>query len=395
MEKRFHIKWWILLLLCIPVLYIAIQLFAVMYRSYVTETVREDILSDSLDCRGILGMSETEVLYDGSGILGYTVQNGERVSAGAVVAEAFTTTAQAQQSAKARAITQELDTLNKSTISAAGTDTEMLMAQTYRGVCDFLDLVSGTNYKRLAADKAEVQLAANKTQVVIGAQSDFSERIAMLTAQRDAAQQAGTGLSITAPVGGYFVAGEDSRKRLYTTQQLQEMPPAELSAAAQEDAQENAAAVAGKIIEDYRWRFFASVTPEQAEKFVVGAQVQVSFPDVSNEKIPAAVVAVTLDEDAGLAKVELLCDYINADVVTLEHARARITFRSYAGLRIDKRALRVVDGVDGVYIRHGNVAYFARINIIYEDANYLLVPLEQVDGENEVKRYDEAIVEGR
>ncbi|MEG1873334.1 MAG: HlyD family efflux transporter periplasmic adaptor subunit, partial [Ruthenibacterium sp.] len=247
----------------------------------------------------------------------------------------------------------------------------------------------------LAADKAEVQLAANKTQVVIGAQSDFSERVAMLTAQRDAAQQAGTGLSITAPVGGYFVAGEDSRKRLYTTQQLQEMPPAELSAAAQEDAQENAAAVAGKIIEDYRWRFFASVTPEQAEKFVVGAQVQVSFPDVSNEKIPAAVVAVTLDEDAGLAKVELLCDYINADVVTLEHARARITFRSYAGLRIDKRALRVVDGVDGVYIRHGNVAYFARINIIYEDANYLLVPLEQVDGENEVKRYDEAIVEGR
>ncbi|MEG2931650.1 MAG: HlyD family efflux transporter periplasmic adaptor subunit, partial [Ruthenibacterium sp.] len=327
MEKRFHIKWWILLLLCIPVLYIAIQLFAVMYRSYTTETVREDTLSDSMDCRGILGMSETEVLYDGSGVLGYTVQNGERVSAGTVVAELFATTAQAQQSAKARTLTRELDTLGKSAISTTGTDTEMLMAQMYRGVCNYLDTVSGANYKRLCADKAEVQLAANKTQVVIGAQTDFAERVALLTEQRDAAQQAGTGTAIPAPVSGYFVAGEDSRKRLYTTQQLQEMPPAELSAAVQEDAQENSKNVAGKIIEDYRWRLFVGITLEQAEKFTEGAQVQVSFPDVSNENIPATVVTVMQDEAAGVAKVELLCDYINADVVTLEHARARITFR--------------------------------------------------------------------
>lgn len=395
MEQRIHMKWWILLLLCIPVIYLSVQLFVILYRTYETQTIVEDTLSDSIMCRGILGMGETEIPYDGAGFLGYAVEDGARVTAGNVVAYAFPGLEQAQQSAYAEILTQELSIIEKSNISPTGTDTEMLMSQTYNSVYNYLDTIASAHYQALYEKQDAMQLALNKTQVVTGGVTDFTERTTMLTAQRDAAQAAGAGSPIAAPVSGYFVAGENSTKRIYTTQQLQEMAPADLAVAAQEESPPNPKETAGKIIEDYRWRFFTTVPLARVNKFPLGGNVRVSFPDISDEMIPATVENVTEDEQAGIAKIELLCNYINAEVITLEHTRARITFRDYEGLRIDKRALRVVEGIKGVYIRHGNVAYFRRIKILYEDENYLLVPLKKIEGENEVNRYDEAFITGQ
>ena len=175
---------------------------------------------------------------------------------------------------------------------------------------------------------------------------------------------------------------------------LAAMSPAELKEALAQPSQTNDANVAGKLILDYRWRYYGLVTQKQAEKFVEGTRVEISFPNVSAESVPATVVNVTVDEENGTAKVELLCDYINETVVTLEHEKADITFATYEGIRIDRQALHIVEGQNCVFVKYGNLVYQKNITILFENEDYILVPSKTTTGENEVKLFDEIVVRG-
>ncbi len=231
-------------------------------------------------------------------------------------------------------------------------------------------------------------------QLTMGVVSDFSARIADLTARRDAADAASVYTPITAPAAGYFVSAQDSEKQMYTPEALATMSPAELKDALAQPSQTNDANVAGKLILDYRWRYYGLVTQKQAEKFVEGTRVEISFPNVSAESVPATVVNVTVDEENGTAKVELLCDYINETVVTLEHEKADITFATYEGIRIDRQALHIVEGQNCVFVKYGNLVYQKNITILFENEDYILVPSKTTTGENEVKLFDEIVVRG-
>ncbi len=149
-----------------------------------------------------------------------------------------------------------------------------------------------------------------------------------------------------------------------------------------------------KIISDYRWRFFALVDAEQAEKFSEGTDVTVSFPKVSQESVPASIVSIQLDEEAGIAKVELLCDYINSETVALEREQAVIALRTYMGLRIPTRACHTVNGKTYVYTKLGNMVHQKPVTVLWTDGENTLISPEYIKDENELEMYDEVIVEG-
>ena len=105
--------------------------------------------------------------------------------------------------------------------------------------------------------------------------------------------------------------------------------------------------------------------------------------------------AKTTDEETGLAKVALECRSINAQVLCLNYEEAEISLHTYQGIRIDRRALHIVNGQRGVYVKYGDLQRFRRITILYEDDTYILVPEGGKVGEdNELRLYDEVIVEG-
>ena len=64
-------------------------------------------------------------------------------------------------------------------------------------------------------------------------------------------------------------------------------------------------------------------------------------------------------------------------------------------IRIDKEALHIVDGQRGVYVKYGNLQRFLKIETLYEDENYILIPDNgKLGTDNEVRLYDEIIVQG-
>lgn len=73
---------------------------------------------------------------------------------------------------------------------------------------------------------------------------------------------------------------------MYTPEALAAMSPAELKDALAQPSQTNDANVAGKLILDYRWRYYGLVTQKQAEKFVEGTRVEISFQTYRPNRCP-------------------------------------------------------------------------------------------------------------
>ena len=383
------------LLLLVPAVYVAVQLATIAGRSsaLLTQTAVLDTMAESVVCEGFLGMTEQSITYEGSGVLSYIAKNGERVSEGIGVARLFASEADAAQYKRYTALSQEIELLTKAQATGSAGDASLLEKQVQTGVNDALDALDSGDFSSLEAAQNDIQLAQNKLSVSLGEVEDYSARISELTARRDALNGA-SGTVITAPGTGYFVSSQESTAALFTPEQLAEMTPVQLQEALQQPVQENPENCAGKIISDYRWRFFALVDAEQAEKFSEGADVTVSFPKVSQESVPASIVSIQLDEDAGIAKVELLCDYINSETVALEREQAVIALKTYEGLRIPTKACHTVNGKTYVYTKLGNMVHQKPVTVLWTDGEDTLISPEYVKDENELEMYDEVIVEG-
>jgi len=62
---------------------------------------------------------------------------------------------------------------------------------------------------------------------------------------------------------------------------------------------------------------------------------------------------------------------------------------------LDADALHIVDGEKGVYVKYGNLARWRKIQIVYQNEEYLLVAEDgKVGTDNELRMFDEVIVEG-
>jgi len=93
-KKNKILSWIIRGSLALFALYVGLQLLAVMSRGYKTETAIQYSMTDSIACDGFLDFEQITV--EGSGLLGYLVGSGERVSAGTALAEKYEDISQAQ-----------------------------------------------------------------------------------------------------------------------------------------------------------------------------------------------------------------------------------------------------------------------------------------------------------
>lgn len=391
--KASIIKYGLFAALGLAAAYLAVQIFTVLDRPYRTETAILYDMSDSLSCGGYLVFEQTEV--PGEGQMGYLVSNGERVAAGTQVAEIYSDPSQARARTALTELDAQLDLLDRSE-NTVGTDVDVLLTQRQSALYDLLDSLDRQDYSRITAKSNDYLLTLNRLQITTGTVKDFSGAKELI-AQEQATQQANLGspAPVTVSTGGYFVAADAAQVLTYSKEELDGMSALDMTDALLDGAGVRPVSGAGKLVTDYKWYFYGVCTADESKKFENVTSVDISFPGAAEKVLPATVERVTVDEEAGLAKFVLSCEYVGADVMSLASATARIDFESFKGVRVSAKALNIVDGVKGVYVKYGNLARFRKITVLYQDDEYILVPEGgKVGTDNEVRLFDEVIVEG-
>lgn len=390
--KRTLLRTLLLLTVAAPALYLTVMLLHFANRPYITETAVTATMTDSVYCDGAVVFSE-QILPAGSGEIGYLVADGIRVSAGTQVAEQYTDPLQAQRRKQLQQVEEEIRVLQSSQVSG---NVDTLSSSIKTATLDILDALSSHNYDQAAAGAQEYLVASNRLKVTTGQSAGFADTLAALNAEKETlTQQLGSPVAVTAPAGGYFISADNAAFLSLEGEDLAKMSAAELSAALETGILQSSGQYSGKIVTSYTWHFYGVCTRAESEKFTVGSKVSISFPNHSDTILPAKVTGVELGEEADLAKVSLECEYMGADILALGQETARIDFASYEGIRVPSQALHIVDGQKCVYVKYGNLARKRNIVVLYEDANYLLVPADgKVGNDSEVRLYDEVIVSG-
>lgn len=381
------------LLFLLAAAYIIVQLYVILGREYKTEIAVMYTMADSVELSGFVMFDALNV--SGKGNLGYLVEDGERVSEGAVIAEKYTDDSQSAAREQLIRLQNNIDLLTKSQ-NSAGSDLTLLTTQTKTALYNLLDQLDTASYSGMQDAEWEFLLAQNRLQISTGQSSGFQSTIAELEAERDAVAAQLQGLeTIIAEENGYFISSASAMPLDLEEQTLQDATPAQLQELLNQGVPTSTASLAGRIVKGFSWRFYTVCDLDTAERFDGMTDVHISVPGKEDTPLDATVSSVDIDEEAGLAKIVIECQTINSDVLRLGQENAQIDLETYQGIRIDKNALHIVDGEKGVYVKYGDLQRFRKIQILYEDENYMLVPADgAVGGDSEVRLYDEIIVEG-
>ena len=378
------------MLLALAAVYIVLQLYAILGRTYQTETAISASMEDTVPLSGIAMFDAVPV--SGGGSLGYLVEDGERVTEGTVLAEIYTDPAQSTQREELDRLDRIIDLLTKSE-NSVGSDLALLTAQTRTALFNLLDQLDTASYTGMSDAIDEFLLAQNRLQISTGQSSGFTATLADLQTQRAAAAAALEGLqTIPADRNGYFISTAAALPLDLTEDTLKSDTAAALSERLQQEIPTTGSDLAGRIVTGFSWRFYGVCDLDTAARFDGVTSVKIRVPGKQDEALDATVTEVAADETAGLAKITLECRTINADVLRLGREDAEIVLNTYKGIRVSKRAMHIVDGERGMYVKYGSLQRFRRIVVLFEDENYLLLDPEAED--NEVRLYDEIIVEG-
>ena len=382
-----------LALLALVSLYVILQCFVIFHQSYKTETAIAYTMADSVTLDGVVSFATVPV--EGSGNLGYLVKDGERVSNGTVVAECYTDDSQGLLRERLDRLGRTIDLLSKSE-NSTGSDLSVLTNQTRQALYNLLDKLDTAEYSGITDAEDDFLLAQNRLQVSTGQTGDFSQTISTLQAEYDEINaQLGTLQTITASTNGYFSSTEAMSPIVTDQNSLDSASPTELQQMLEAGFPARDTGCAGQIATGFSWRFYAVCDLETAERFDGITSVKISVPGKQNTPLAATLVEVTPDEASGVAKLVFECQTINAEILSFGQETAQIDIKTYEGIRINKEALHIVDGARGVYVKYGNLQRFLKITTLYEDDSYILIPGNGAIGtDNEVRLYDEVIVQG-
>ena len=390
-KKIFHVVG--LLALALVSVYIIVQCFVIFRRSYKTETAIKYTLAESITLDGVVAFDSVDVA--GSGDLGYLVQDGERVTNGTVVAEVYTDDSQGLQRERLDRLERAITLLTKSQ-NSTGSDLSVLTNQTKQALYNLLDKINTAQYSGITDAEDTFLLAQNRLQVSTGQTAGFADTIAALQVEYDSIKAQLDALqTITATTNGYFSSTAASPAIAADRQALDDADPATLQKMLADGFPAAATDRAGQITTGFSWKFYAVCDLDTAARFDNISSVKISVPGKQNTPLSATVEEVAPDKDNGIAKIVLQCQTINAEVLSFGQETAQIDLKTYEGIRIDKEALHIVDGQRGVYVKYGNLQRFLKITTLYENDSYILIPENgKIGTDNEVRLYDEIIVQG-
>ena len=390
-KRIFHVVG--LLALALVSVYIIVQCFVIFRRSYKTETAIKYTLAESITLDGVVAFDSVDVA--GSGDLGYLVQDGERVTNGTVVAEVYTDDSQGLQRERLDRLERTITLLTKSQ-NSTGSDLSVLTNQTKQALYNLLDKINTAQYSGITDAENTFLLAQNRLQVSTGQTEGFADTIAALQVEYDSIKAQLDALqTITATTNGYFSSTAASPAIAADRQALDDADPATLQKMLADGFPAAATDRAGQITTGFSWKFYAVCDLDTAARFDNISSVKISVPGKQNTPLSATVEEVALDKDNGIAKIVLQCQTINAEVLSFGQETAQIDLKTYEGIRIDKEALHIVDGQRGVYVKYGNLQRFLKITTLYENDSYILIPENgKIGTDNEVRLYDEIIVQG-
>ena len=196
---------------------------------------------------------------------------------------------------------------------------------------------------------------------------------------------------VTASQSGYFLNEADGLENTLDYEQVKELTATEITNALAQATMP--ASNVGKIVVGNEWFLTAVTSQAVAQQIGLDSKVTVTIPVLSDQEYVCTVEALNIDYSADTVALVLKCGQVNPEILGARKVDAQLRTNTYRGLRVRSDALRVVDGITGVYVVDGIAATFKPVELLYSDSGVAICKYDTTKS-NYLKIYDEVIVEG-
>lgn len=360
--------------------YIGYHLFYGLTQKVETAPASPETISSVITADVYLFREETLLQSrSGSGSAVAAVPDGTRVGVGDTVAHRYDVSSPDIVSAIAEADEQirVLEAMRENTLSVR--DTVTIDREIYNIMQKIAAAGRDGDGDGATAYRSDLRAALTRRSIVTGKASDVDGEIARVKAQRDAlvGQLGARRDTTTVTQSGYFYASADGYESLFTSETALSMSAAQFRALTAESAKPLPSSAIGKLVTDYTWYAACLIPLTEADHLTEGKTYPVSFPYNGDTVLDMTLTRMVRDGDAVMlvfSSEEMPQGFTYTRLQPVE-----IADNVYEGLRVPASAIRVVDGVTGVYILKGSVMHYRAVRLLVEGEDWCLLENEPED----------------
>ncbi len=383
-----------LLAVAFVVFYLFSQLYSVFINPVTTDTVYSHSTYSGYSTVGYIIRNETVITNNLSGSLSFSVSDGGRVAKDGTVAVVYNSNQDADRQLQIDALQKQIDTLKKiqgyNDIYAA--DTGVISNHIHSSLMSVIEATQGSN---LSNDNSIQSLLENinRKQIITGEVADFNSLIASLESQKASligamAPQKGV---ITASESGYVVCAVDGYENVITGENIDQLNADTLASVKPAAVNSNAVC---KVVSDYQWYIAVQMPFDEVLNLKKDDTVTIMTELVSAPELKVTVVSVNKESVGKNAVVVFSCDTMNKELATSRFVDVTVVYSRFDGLKVDNRAIRTVDGVQGVYVLLASQVKFVPVNVLWNGENFSIVE-KQASDKKVLRLYDEIVVKGK
>lgn len=358
---------------------------------------------------------EELVLESSSGLLRQERTEGERVSAGGVVAVVYADEASLDRQNELDTLRARLEQLEFAQEAAEGAEVALkLDNQIIQNILDLRSALAADRLDRAETYGADLRSLVLKRDYTYSETEDLSSQITELKSQISTleAQAAASTRRITAPEAGLYSAVVDGYEQVLTPESLKTLTPSTLTALR---ADESVQSEVGKLILGDNWYYAAIVSQADAETLSSARSIYLRFSKSVEQDLPVSVYHISEEENGRVVVVLKGSSYL-PELTLLRQQSAEVILGNLEGIRVPREALRaektsvdengelVTTEQTGVYCLVGMEARFKPVEVLYSGDGFALVrsiydsAAGDLTGSQEVARLrsgDQVIVTGR
>ena len=380
--------------LLILLVLLSFQIYNYFFLTLKTEYAVEATMEDTFEIKGIVCREEHVLVDNTDGYHDIILNDGEKVSKGGTIAHIYGSEADVKAQEQIRLLKAEIDSYNAA-ISARTSYTGDNSAYE-QSIQNALSEYSGALQHNDAFGAQESLAAFEKNvfikEIVTGENVDYQQEILRLRNEVSTleASISSTVSNMKTDRSGYYSRTVDGYESTVTPKILAEYSIEQYDnlITQMETAPAAVGDNVGKIISDYDWEYYFVVPASTVKNYKVGQTMYFRFPSITDDRIDGVITSLKHEGDNAL--VGVACSAVHSEFLSARTLEGVVITRTYAGIRVDKNSVRLVDGESGVYVKVGQIVKFKKAEILYMGSSYALLA-----SDGNVVNFDEVIIGGK
>lgn len=351
---------------------------------------------------------EHPVLSSGSGTACYFFSDGEKAPKGAEILKIYSLDTDAQIQEEINILHKKIELLEKSSVAKtySTTDLESLDMSIASKIDNIIAAVGNGSLTMASLNEDELLVLMNRRSSIITAAGGYDYVIDNYENKIKELQGHLTGASsvVTTGEAGYFYSSSDGYENMFTLDLLEHLSMEDYYNLESKLPDDNLISRSeGKIVTSVKWyiticldkRTISRITEDKPQSY----KYEIRFPYSDNTSVEMKLEKVISQTNYDTA-VMVFSSSTHIDNFNYTRRQpVEIVTEYYSGLKIPVSAIRVVNGVTGVYTLDGTVVHFKTATVLNEENGYCICSLPYKDDINRISKealslYDPVIASG-